>query len=85
MLDNLLKKITELQKCLTSPCQIGFVQGHRYLNSDQILQMQQVLESGKNEAVVSEYEKRITSLIGLGFGISFVAGWLFTPNSPFFS
>ena len=69
-----LKKVSKLFKIVTLPFQVGFVQGHHYLNSDQILQMQQVLESGNNEAVVSEYEKRMTSLIGSGYGMSFAAG-----------
>lgn len=69
-----LKKVSKLLKTITLPYQIGFVQGHHYLNSDQILQMQEVLESSNNEAVVSAYEQRMTSLIGPGYGMSFAAG-----------
>jgi dTDP-4-amino-4,6-dideoxygalactose transaminase len=74
MLDSLLKKIPELLRLLTLPYQIGFVQGHYYLNSDQIYQIKQVLHSNNNEEIVSEYEKRMISLIGSGYGMSFAAG-----------
>lgn len=69
-----IEKIKYLFKTLMLPYQIGFVQGHHYINSEQIIQMQQVLESGNNEAFIEEYEQRMTSLIGSGYGMSFTAG-----------
>lgn len=59
---------------MTLPFQTGFVQGHYYLNNDQISRIQQILEFDNNETVVNEYEQRMTALIGTGYGISFAAG-----------
>lgn len=69
-----LKKVSKLLKAVILPYQVGFVQGHHYLDSDQILQIKNVLNSNNTEELVSEYEQRMTSLIGSGFGISFAAG-----------
>lgn len=71
---NHIKKIPGLLRCLTLPFQIGFVQGHSHLAESQVLQIKQVLNSDDMEDIVSEYEHRMTSLIGSGYGMSFAAG-----------
>jgi dTDP-4-amino-4,6-dideoxygalactose transaminase len=52
---------------------IGFIWGHTYLTDTQILKIRQSLNNS-NEWVVSEYNRRLTDLIGPGYGISFAAG-----------
>ncbi len=75
MLVNLLKKkIPRLIKRITLPYQIGFVQGHSHLSEKQVFHIEQVLNSEDSENIVTEYEQRMSSLIGLGFGVSFAAG-----------
>lgn len=71
---NHIKKIPGLLRCLRLPFQIGFVHGHSHLAESQVLQIRQVLDSNDTEDVVNEYEQRMASLIGSGFGISFAAG-----------
>ena len=69
-----LKKMLELSISMVLPYQVGFVRGHYYLTDDQILQIKLVLNSNKGEEIVNEYEQRMTSLIGSGYGMSFAAG-----------
>lgn len=69
-----LKKVSELFRTVALPYQIGFVQGHYYLSSDQVYQTKQVLYSDNGEEIIREYEQRMTLLIGSGYGISFAAG-----------
>lgn len=69
-----LKKVFKLFKSSTLSYQVGFVQGHYYLNSNQISKIKQVLNSNDCKDIVSKYEKRMASLIGPGYGISFATG-----------
>ena len=69
-----LKKIPGLLRLLTLPFQVGFVQGHSHLSEKQVLRIKQVLNSDDSGKVLSEYEQRMTSLIGSGYGMSFAAG-----------
>ncbi len=74
---NKIKNIIKSLGSLRAPYLIGFVQGHSYLNEEQVAQVKQVLESGNsqaNKAIVSKYETAITSVIGKGHGISFASG-----------
>lgn len=66
-----IEKIQRLLKTLTLPYQIGFVQGHYYLTNNEILQIKRFLDSDNNAEIISEYEQRMTSLIGSGYGMSF--------------
>lgn len=68
------EKAVKLLKSIGLPSQVGFVQGHSHLSGRQILRIKQVLNSDHSEEMVNEYEQRMTSLIGSGFGISFAAG-----------
>jgi dTDP-4-amino-4,6-dideoxygalactose transaminase len=69
-----IRHLFKLFKLLALPCQICFVQGHSHLSKKQVLWIKQVLNSDDSEEVVNEYEQRMTSLIGSGYGISFAAG-----------
>lgn len=71
---NYLKKISRLLKLIVLPYQVGFVQGHFHLSEKQILRIEEVLNFDDSGEIVNEYEQRMTSLIGSGFGISFAAG-----------
>lgn len=68
------KKVIKLIKSVMMPYQIGFVQGHYYLNNDHVFQINQVLNNNNTEEIVTEYEQQMTSLIGSGYGMSFAAG-----------
>ena len=69
-----LKKVLKLFKTVTLPYQIGFVQGHSYISEKEVLRIKQVLNFDDSDEIAIEYEQRMTSLIGLGFGVSFAAG-----------
>lgn len=71
---NYTKKILKLFRCLTLPYQFGFVTGHSHLTEHQLFKIRKVLNSDDSEDIISEYEQRMASLIGSGFGISFAAG-----------
>lgn len=71
---NYAKKVPGLLKLLVLPYQIGFAQGHSHLTNQQVFQIQQVLHSNNNQDIINDYEQRMSSLIGDGYGISFAAG-----------
>jgi perosamine synthetase len=63
----------DLGKLLRNPNQVGFVQGHYYLQAEQVSQLEKCLKSG-NEEIVDEFDRQMAALIGPGLGISFAAG-----------
>ena len=70
---NYAKKIPEYLKLLTLPYQIGFVKGHSHLTEQQLLELKQILNSSDTDGIVQKYERRMTDLIGQGYGMSFAA------------
>lgn len=69
-----MRRIPELLNRLKLPYHIGFVQGHSHFDSGKVWRIKQTLYSNGSEDILNEYEQRMTSLIGSGFGISFAAG-----------
>lgn len=69
-----IKSIIEMLKLLVSPYRISFVRGHPYLTDGQVLRVKQVLKTNNNQETVKQYEQKMTSLTGNGYGISFAAG-----------
>jgi dTDP-4-amino-4,6-dideoxygalactose transaminase len=67
-------KLIALLRTLLRPYQVGFVQSHSYLSSDQLTEINEVLNSDSSENILNIYEKKLSSLIGDGYGLSFAAG-----------
>lgn len=70
---NYAKKIPEYLKLLTLPYQIGFVKGHSHLTEQQLFELKQILNRSDTDGIVRTYERRMTDLIGQGYGMSFAA------------
>lgn len=70
----LIKKLTKHIRSFFRPYMFGFVTGHYYLDSGQINEIKDLLDSGGGEQIVHAYEKRLASLIGDGKIISYAAG-----------
>ena len=68
-----LKKVSKLFRALALTYQIGFVQGLSHLSEKQVLRIKQAPSCDDPERVINEYDQRMRSLIGSGFGISFTA------------
>lgn len=69
--------ITRSIRLLSVPYLIGFIQGHSYLDEEQIAWLKQILETGDsraNDVIISKYEEVMAAEIGKGYGISFASG-----------
>ena len=81
-----VRKASKLLKTVTVPNQIEFVQGLSHLSEKQVLIIKQALSCDDPARVINEYDQRMTSLIGSGFGIGLLlTRWLFVLNSLFLS
>ena len=73
MVNDNITKIINLLRTSSMPYRFGFVQGHSYLNDEQMGKIQNLVNIDDQE-IIAAYEKEMTSLIGSGYGISYAAG-----------
>lgn len=69
-----VRNLYQVSKWGTAPYFFGFIPGHAHLTTSQVDHIRNILMSTQNEGIVNEYEHKMASLIGSGFGISFAAG-----------
>lgn len=69
-----LRKGYNLAHLYIKPYRFGFVRGHSYLSDHQAHELGNLLQPGKHQEIIDEYEKRLSLLIGSGYGVSFAAG-----------
>lgn len=72
----LIKKFRNLfysLKLLSNRYYLGFINGHSYLNNDQILSLKKLVGI-RNIDTIKSFEKQFAELIGIGKAVSFAAG-----------
>jgi perosamine synthetase len=67
-------RVADLIRYSMMPYRFGFVQGHSHLDDTQVEALQETIYSNRSDDIVSTYEKKMTSAIGSGYGISYAAG-----------
>lgn len=73
MVNDFFTKIINLIRISCSPYMFGFVQGHSYLSDEQIGKIRNLVNI-YDEEIILAYEKKMSALIGPGYGISCAAG-----------
>ncbi len=53
---------------------INFIQGHHYLNTEELGEIKKALRSADDRDVTAEYERKMAALTGEGQAVSFAAG-----------
>lgn len=69
-----IRKIHDLVSRCTKHYMFGFVRGHFYIDDHRVRELGNLHQSGNRQEIIDEYEKKLSLLIGSGYGVSFAAG-----------